>query len=51
MIGSGASANAAFGSIVEGTTPVDLGSNPGINIPPGVTGISIRNLRVQNFDA
>lgn len=48
LVGAGASANAGYGTVVEGT---GIGSSPGISLPSGVTGVSIRNLRVQNFNA
>ncbi len=51
LIGAGASANASYGTIIEGATPVNHGSTPGITLPSGITGVSIRNLRVQNFNA
>jgi parallel beta-helix repeat protein len=48
LVGAGASSNASYGTIIDGT---GIGSNPGISLPNGVTGVSIRNLRVQNFNA
>ncbi|MEO8287324.1 MAG: right-handed parallel beta-helix repeat-containing protein [Chloroflexota bacterium] len=49
LVGAGASSNSAYGTIIEGGTPADLGTSPGISLSGGVTGVSIRNLRVQNF--
>jgi hypothetical protein len=51
LIGAGASANPAYGTVIEGATPVNHGGAPGINLTGGTTGVSIRNLRVQNFNA
>lgn len=51
LVGAGASSNASYGTIIEGATPTNIGNNPGITLPPNVTGVSIRNLRVQNFNA
>lgn len=48
LLGAGASSNPSYGTIVDGT---GIGSNPGISLPSGVTGVSILNLRVRNFNA
>jgi hypothetical protein len=51
LIGAGASANPAYGTVIEGATPVNHGGSPGVALTSGTTGVSIRNLRVQNFNA
>jgi hypothetical protein len=51
LIGAGASANPSYGTVIEGATPINRGASPGITLPNAVTGVSIRNLRVQNFNA
>jgi parallel beta-helix repeat protein len=47
--GAGAGTNPASHTILEGSTPVDKGSLPGISLPANVTGVTIKNLRVQNY--
>jgi hypothetical protein len=49
LTGVGAGADPAHHTIIDGLTPADIGGSPGINLPSGVTGITIRNLRVQSF--
>jgi hypothetical protein len=51
LVGAGASVNPAYGTIIDGATAPAVGSSPGITLPPNVTGVTIRNLRVQNFNA
>ncbi|HEX9991191.1 MAG TPA: right-handed parallel beta-helix repeat-containing protein [Chloroflexia bacterium] len=51
LVGAGASANPSYGTVIQGSTPTNLGGSPGISLPNGVIGVSIRNLRVQNFNA
>jgi hypothetical protein len=47
--GAGAGTNPAVHTILEGATPVDKGSLPGIEVQANVTGVTIRDLRVQNY--
>lgn len=51
LVGAGGSVNPGYGTIIDGATAPAVGSSPGITLPPNVTGVSIRNLRVQNFNA
>lgn len=51
LIGSGRGTNPTVDTIIEGATPVNRGTSPGINLTGGTTGVTIRNLRVQNFDS
>ncbi|HST04457.1 MAG TPA: right-handed parallel beta-helix repeat-containing protein, partial [Chloroflexia bacterium] len=49
LVGAGASSNAAYGTIIDGASAPAVGTSPGITVSSGTTGVSIRNLRVQNF--
>lgn len=51
LMGAGQGTNPTVDTIIEGATPINKGSQAGITVPSGNTGVSIRNLRVQNFDS
>lgn len=51
LIGAGRGTSSTVDTIIDGGTPVNKGNLPGITITSGTTGVSIRNLRVRNFNA
>lgn len=47
--GAGAGTNPTVHTVLDGASPANKGANPGIMLPANITGVTIKNLRVQNY--